>query len=51
MKCPICEKKIEVKSIDLTQGKNDKKYNRTIYNCEECDSWISVEVPIGNDEE
>lgn len=49
MKCPVCEKNMAVKSKDLTLGKNEKKYNRTIYNCEECDSWMSLEIPIDED--
>lgn len=46
MKCPICEKEMILKAEDSTSGKNDKKYSRTIYNCEKCDAWISVEVPV-----
>lgn len=38
-----------IKSKDLTIGKDEKKYNRTIYNCEECDTWTSIEVPNNDD--
>lgn len=30
---------------DLSVGKKDKKYKRTIYSCVEDDVWITTEIP------
>lgn len=36
---------MELKARDITAGKDDKRYDRTIYNCEDCDSWVTEEIP------
>lgn len=46
MKCPVCNKKMNLKARDVAYGHGDKKYNRTIYTCEDCDSWTTEEVLI-----
>lgn len=44
-KCPKCNNlMIFVKEDESFNGEN-KKYNRTIYTCKECDCWITVEIP------
>lgn len=46
MKCPSCNKEISIKAKDVVYGHNDKRYDRSIYNCEDCDSWVTEEIPI-----
>ena len=46
MRCPTCNKEMKLKARDLTVGHGDKRYERTIYNCEDCDTWSTEEVPV-----
>lgn len=45
MKCPVCKKKMEVRSKDSSWGNDKKEYSRKIYVCKDCDTWITVEAP------
>lgn len=48
MKCPICQKEMEIAGRDVSDNfKTGQKYNRTVYNCEICDTWGNTEVPVG----
>jgi len=47
MKCPICQKEMKVAGKDISNNfKTGQKYNRTVYHCEDCDTWGNLEIPI-----
>ena len=47
MKCPKCD--LDMKTVGQAEmhhnPTNSKEYDRTNYNCESCDVWLSVEYP------
>lgn len=46
MKCPVCEKDMTMMKQDTSRSKlQEKRYDRTIYGCQDDDAWVTVEVP------
>ncbi|TSC85729.1 MAG: hypothetical protein G01um101416_800 [Microgenomates group bacterium Gr01-1014_16] len=46
MKCPICGQEMKVERKDVSSdSRNGKKYDRTVFHCEKCDTWGNIEVP------
>lgn len=45
--CPTCQGKMEVRCEGKTTSrKHNKTYERTVYTCDQDDTWVSIEVPL-----
>lgn len=46
MQCPTCKKPMKEVRKDTSKNPRDNmEYSRTIYQCPEDDSWLTVEIP------
>ena len=46
MKCTNCEKEIEaVREGESHNSKDGTAYTRTVYECKDCGTWITTEIP------
>lgn len=45
MKCPKCQKDMVFVEMHKTYREDGREYNRAIYQCEQDDIWITIEVP------
>lgn len=49
MKCPKCQKEMEIKKEDVSFNsslKQKKEYSRKVYFCKDDDVWVTVEISL-----
>ncbi|GCE24270.1 hypothetical protein [Dictyobacter kobayashii] len=47
MHCPVCHEQMKIKRKDVSYNRaRPTTYDRTLYHCANCDSWIKTEVPL-----
>ena len=48
MECPVCKQVMKKVRWDISYNRPDaknKEYDRTVYQCEKDDVWITTEIP------
>lgn len=50
MDCPNCRHTMRHVKHDISSGDNYKKYDRDQYRCLNDDVWVTVEVPVEEEE-
>ena len=45
--CPTCGAVMaEYKDEDEDDTENDTEYEKTMFRCKNCDTWVTLEVPV-----